>query len=452
MSADPLSGILNQAWALLWRPDSPWHLPTTLARGGNFGRTVMHPMAAITIPDTGPVPLYSSDTRGNVSIALSSMTLDGLASIADHGLTWPGGTGAIQATVALGDLTFSGSYQADAAGPAMTTLEIATSLGRSRGAAGEEPPAANIALARDYRDQLLRPGRSGNGAVLVGKYYDHNDTVNRIFSDKNGFTSAWPGSAPGNPPAQNTAYYMDMTADAASHPGDPDYTVGGDDYLMHGVYMQTLLIKACQDYEQQDPDHAADYRALADDAARFQGNVNGFTNDNPGPVTVDVVMSAVTNTHQMPDAELAAIPEPEAVRRGREAAEQDFPALQRRALAERAAREQQVTRAQTTGRFSAEIAMPAVTLSGTVAVTGAPPFYQVSVEFTALSAPLPSPRIALAAGTDADFTAEVQARLDRAQWFQRVLGTRLRADAGSPQTLRYLSGLFNQAISAVLAG
>jgi len=216
--------------------------------------------------------------------------------------------------------------------------------------------------------------------------------------------------------------------------------------------MQTLLIKACQDYEQQDPDRAADYRALADDAARFQGNVNGFANDNPGPVTVDVVMSAVTNTHQMPDAELAAIPEPEAVRRGREAAEQDFPALQRRALAERAAQEQQVTRAQTTGRFSSEVTMPAVTLSGTVAVSGTPPFYQVSVEFTSLSAPLPSPRIALASGTDADFTAEVQARLDSAQWFQRVLGTRLRARAGSQETLRYLSGLFNQAIFAVLAG
>jgi hypothetical protein len=439
------AAILDQAWALLWRQASPYYLAEVLDHGATFGRTVIPPLAAMTVPDIGPVPLYTSATWGNVSITLSSMTLAGLTSIQDHGFTSSADANSVAATVAFGELTFSGSYQVNGTSPARPAVDMAESLAYPDDGAAAVPPG-DVDLARYWRDQLLQ---SENGITLVGKYYDHNETVSRILSQNNGFTRGWPYNAPTNPPSQNTAYYMQMTSEAAAHPENSHYTVGGEDtgYLTHAAYMQGLLIGTCQYYEGTDRDHADDYHRLADDASEFQG----YTSPYLDPMTVKSVMSEVKNHRPMTAEELAAVPEPEAVRLGREAAERDFPALQRSALAEQAAREQQAARYQSTGRFSADLAVPTLSLIGAVAVSGHPPLRRLSVALTSRPAEISGLQIALLAGTDPDFTADAQARLDGAPWFQRVLGSRLAARLGSAEVLDYLSGVFNQAIVNVLS-
>ncbi|HET7505707.1 MAG TPA: hypothetical protein VFK02_32025 [Kofleriaceae bacterium] len=445
--------ILQKAWALLWDPSSSYYLPNILQNGGTFGTTTIPSLAQVTIPDVPAIPLYSSSTWGDVDITLSSMLLSGLPAIQAQAFVPASDASSVSATVAFSKLTFAGLYKVDGTGLVGCGMDLAESSAYQGGGAGAAsaqgsgPPPANMDLARGYRDQLAQ---TNNGIALVSKYYDHNDTVNLILGQDNAFTEAWPGNAPTNPPANNTWYYMQVTSNAGANPGDPSYQVGGNNigYLTHSAYMQSMLIGTCQYYAKQDPDNAEQYLALASDASTFQG----YTNQYPDPMTVDEVLSAVQNTTPMSAAALAAVREPDAVRIGREAAARDFDALHNRALARHAARVAQATTYKSTGRFQFSFAMPTLTLTGTVAISGIPPSQTLTVTLTGLTAAIPSIAIDLLTGTDPSFTADAQDQINNAQWFQKVLGTKLNAQLGSASVLSYLSGIFNQAITGALAG
>jgi hypothetical protein len=452
--SDPNVAILNRAWSLLWKPGSSYYLKDILTKGGTFGNTHIPSLATVTVPDIGSLPLYTSDTWGNVSIKLTGATLAGLPEVQNKAFTPSSDGRSVTATVAFTNLTFAGSYEVDGTGAAGCAMDVAESqaysvpvTGEDR-AAGATPPAGNMTLARAYRDRLVT---SGNGAILVGKYYDHNDAVNWILSQDNAFTEAWPSGVPGAP--HNTAYYMQMTANAAANPGDQDYTVGGSDsgYQQHGAYMQVMLIATCHHYENDkntDPAHAAACKALAADAATFQG----YTNKYPDPMTVNQVMTEVQNTAPMSAEELARVPEPEAVRQARLAAERDFPHLQRAAHAKRAAREAQVTTYKSTGNFSFGFAMPTLSFSGTVTASGIQPNLTLTVTLTKLSADIPNVAIQFLSSTDPTFAADAQSYVDDAQWFQKVLGTGVNSRLGSPDVLSYLSQVVNQAITSIISG
>jgi hypothetical protein len=448
---DPNVAILNNAWALLWRQTSPYYLPTILANGATFGGTHIPSLAKVTVPDIGSIPLYSSDTWGNVSITLTSADVSGLPSVQNRSFTPSSDARSVTATVGFSELTFAGSYEVDGTGAVGCAMDVADALAitiptaLAAGMADSPVPPENMDLARQYRDQLVQ---SRNGVTLVGKYYDHNDTVNLILSQDNAFTRAWPNGVP--EAEHNTAYYMQVTADATADPDDPDYTVGGNDtgYLYHGAYMQAILIATCNYYRTHDPDRADAYAALAQDAATFKG----YTDQYPNPMTAGAVMSAVQNAQPMSATELAAVPEPEAVRAGRLAGERDFHELQRRALAERAAQEQQATTYKSTGNFSFGFPMPTLTFSGTVAIAGIPPRQTLTVELTSLSADIPYLKINLLTSTDPTFAVDAQNQINNAQWFQQVLGTKVNAQLGSDEVLSYLSGVINQAISNINSG
>ncbi len=449
MSTNPNVVILNKAWALLWREDSAYYLPKILREGGTFGKTVIPPMDSVKVPQIDPIPLYSSDTWGDVKIELSAMTLDGLPSIQNVSFTPSSDATSVEAVVGFGELTFQGSYEVVGSGLVGCAMDIAQGEAYRHPPRDTEvsvtPPPEQLELARRYRAELVK---SQNGSELVGRYYDHNDTINRILSQENAFTEVWPQNAPLNPPEQNTAYYMQVTTNATAHPDDPNYTVGGNDtgYLTHSAYMQVMLIGTCQHYEDTDPEHAEDYRALAASAANFRG----YTNQYPDPMTADAVMGAVVNGPRLSDEQLAAVPEPEAVRAGREAGERDFEQVHRQAMAKRAARLQQATTYKSRGNFGFSFRMPTLTFGGDVAVSGIPPEQVLTVTLQTLTADIPEVKINLFTGSDPNFTADAQSRINDAQWFQRVLGTKVNAKLGSSEVRDYLSDLCNQAILGVL--
>jgi len=436
---DPNVAILNGAWALLWKQGSPYYLPTVLANGGTFGGTHIPPMSDVAVSGIGTIPLYSSDTWGNVSITLTSPMLAGLPSVGPDSFKPSSDATSVTATVKFNALTFSGGYEVDGTGLAGCAMDIAEV------AASATPPPGNMDLARSYRDQLVR---SPNGTQLVGKYYDHNDTINLLLGRNNAFTRKWPNGV--TPSSPDTATYMQQTAQAAANPDNPDYTIGGDDtgYHTHAIYMQSMLVATCQYYQTNDPENAAAFGALADDAATFKAH----TDQQHNPMTVGQVMTTVANTAQMTPEQVAAAPEPEASRAARLAAERDFPELQRAALAEEAARAEQAVTYKSTGNFGFGFAMPTLTFSGTVAVSGTPPNYLLTVTLTSLVAAIPSVQITLLSGTDPRFTAEAQSKINDAQWFQRVLGTNVNAKLGSSQVLSYLSSMINQAIASIMNG
>jgi hypothetical protein len=447
---DPNVTILNNAWALLWRPSSAYYLPTVLANGATFGSTHIPSMSKVDVPDIGTIPLYSSDTWGNVSIKLTSATLSGLPSVQNQSFTPSSDARSVAAIVAFGELTFAGTYEVDGTGLVGCAMTWAESQaygpygpGGAEAEVGEPVPPQNMDLARQYRDQLTN---SNHGVALISKYYDHNDTVNLVLGQNNAFTRRWPGGV--TPQAPKTPYYMQMTANATANPGDPDYAIGGNDtgYQEHGAYMQGLLIATCQYYEQNDPVNAEAYAALATDAATFKG----YTDQYPDPMTADQVMAAVQNAQPMPSEDLAAVPEPEPVRRGRLAAERDFPELQRAAMAEEAAQAAALNTYTSTGDFSFSFPMPTLTFTGGVTINGIPPNQILTAKLTSLSAAIPTIKITLLTNTDPNLAADAQSQIDNAQWFQKVLGTNVNAKLGSDQVLTYLSGVINQAIANIL--
>ena len=443
MSTNPNVVILDNAWQLLWNSSSAYYLPKILADGGTFGNTVIPPMRTVTVPPIDPIPLYQSDIWGGVNITLSDMTLDGLPSIESQSFTPSSDASTVAATVAFNRLEFAGSYEVVGTGLAGCAMDLAQSQAYPPQARTGPVPPEQMVMARQYRDNLVR---SPNGTHLVSKYYDHNDTLNLILNQHNAFTKAWPLSVPGSPTDQTTAYFMQVTADATANPDNPNYTVGDEAYLTHSAYMQCMLVGICQFYENHDPDRAEAYRSLASDASTF----SRYTNMYPNPMTADSVMSAVASTQQMSAEELAAVPEPEAVRLGREAAERDFEELHNRAMAKRTARLAQATTYRSTGGFQFGFAMPTLTFNGTVAISGIPPNQILTLTFNTLSAAIPNVTIDLFTGTDPSFTADAQSHINDAQWFQQVLGTKLNAKLGSADVRDYLSNMFNQAILSVL--
>jgi hypothetical protein len=456
MSTNPNVVILNKAWAQLWNNQSSYYLPNILANGGTFGKTVIPPMQTVNVPPISPIPLYSSDTWGNVTITLSSVTLAGLPSIQSQSFTPSSDASSVQAVVAFGKLEFAGSYEVVGTGLVGCAMSLGQSAAYQHAGAdgdgdddsdrvGQPIPPEQMDLARQYRDSLVQ---SPNGTSLVGSYYDNNDTINWIMNQENAFTEAWPYNSPTNPPDQNTAYYMQVTANATANPDDPNYTVGGNNtgYQSHGGYMQGMLIGTCHYYADHDPDKADACRALANDTATFRG----YTNLYPNPMTAGSVMSAVDNTQQLTAEELAAVPVPEGVLLGMEAAERDFDELHNRAMAKRAARLAQGTTYRSTGRFGFGFAMPTLTFSGTVAISGIPPKQILTVTLNSLSAAIPNVAIDLLTGTDPNFTADARAKIRDAGWFQQVLGTKVNGELGSQSVRDYLSNVFNQAILGVL--
>jgi hypothetical protein len=458
MSTNPNVVILNKAWGQLWNSTTPYYLPKILADGGTFGKTVIPPMKTVDVPPISPIPLYSSDIWGNVTITLSSVTLAGLPSIKSQSFTPSSDATSVAAVVAFDRLEFAGSYTVEGTGLVGCAMTLGQAFayrgasatgaddeGDEAGQAGQPIPPEQMDLARQYRDHLVN---SPNGTSMVASYYDNNDTINWILNQENAFTEAWPYNAPTNPPDRDTAYYMQVTANSAANPDDPNYTVGGNNtgYQSHGGYMQGMLIGTCHYYANTDPAKADACRALASDTATFRG----YTNKYPNPMTSGAVMSAVDNTQPMSAEELAAIPEPEGVRLGREAAERDFDELHNRAMAKRAARLAQGTTYQSTGKFGFGFAMPTLTFSGTVAISGIPPQQVLTVTLNSLSAAIPNVAIDLLTGSDPNFTADARDKIRDAGWFQQVLGTKVNAELGSASVRDYLSNVLNQAILGVL--
>lgn len=446
MSTNPNVLILNKAWGMLWNSSSSYYLPAILQNGGTFGTTTIPPMASVNVPDQSDVSLYSSSVFGNVDISLTSITLTGLPSVQNQSFTPASDASSVSAVVAFGQLTISGSYEVDGSGIVGCAMDVARitgypHLGRERRASDDDGGDPEMDLARQYRAQLAT---TPNGMQLVSTYYDHNDTMTFILDNPNGFSYAWPNAAP---TGKKTAYYMDVTTNGAADPAQQG-GIANPGYNTHAYYMQTTLTAAALSYANGSTDPENPYYALAQDTVGFKNTTIPISTQ--GPTTVNNVMNLVASATPQPRS-AGEVEEPEFVRHAREMAERDFP-MWERAAAEHARKTvtEQLTTYESTGQFSFSFAMPTLTFTGTVTISGFPPNETMTVAFTSLAAAIPQCNINLFTGSDPSFTAEAQRKISDADWFQNLIGMQVNAQLGSADVLTYLSNVFNQAIANAL--
>lgn len=451
MSTNPNVAILDQAWAMLWEPTSDYYLPTILQKGGTFGKTTIPAMATVAVSDITAIPLYSSDTWGDVSIDLTSLQLSGLPSIQNGSFTPASDASSISAVVAFGSLTFSGSYEVTGSGLAGCAMDMA---GSQAGGGGPIPPETgdaagveddgptNMDLARQYRDQLVQQS-GANGTTMVSTYYDHNDTMNYILNRSNAFTLAWPTEATND---KTTRDFMQQTNAAAQNPKDQNYQIGDDDYNSHAMMMQNVLISTSFGYADSPTDPENPFVALATDTAAFRGNTIPYQQ----PSTVGTVMDTVQNATPLTTAQLATMEESPLARAARIRGERVFAKWDAVAKAREAARIEQATTYKSSGDFSFTFGMPTLTWSGTVAISGMQPLETMTVTVTTLTANVPNVTINLLTGTDQAFTSDAQSQINDATWFQKTIGTKVNAELGSASVLSYFSGVINQALISIL--
>lgn len=445
MSTNPNVLILNKAWGMLWDSTSAYYLPAILQNGGVFGSTTIPPMTSVAVPDQNHISLYASSTWGYVDISLTSISLAGLPSIENQTFTPTSDASSVTAVVAFGQLTIGGSYEVDGSSVAGSAMDVAESNAdptppipeRRRRTAAADP---NLDLARQYRAQLAQ---TTSGMQMVSTYYDHNDAMTFILDNSNAFSQAWPNAAP---TGKKTAYYMSVTSDGAANPTQ-QAGIGDADYNLHAYYMQTTMTATALSYANGSTDPENPFYALALDTVKFKNATIPVSGQ--GSTAVQNVMNDVQNAAP-PQALAGQIEEPELVRAAREMAERDYPMWEQRSRAEHATRAALVTAYKSTGTFSFSFPMPTLTLTASVTVSGSPPNETLTVTFTTLTATIPNVVINLLTGSDPSFTADAQSEINDADWFQRVIGTQVNAQLGSPGVLTYLSNVFNQAIANAL--
>ncbi|MBX9813373.1 MAG: hypothetical protein K2X76_01585 [Sphingomonas sp.] len=459
--------LLKQAWKLLWKPGTPYYLPTVLVDGASGDGHQVPPLGNRPVPDLGPFGLFGDSTFGEVNLSLSHGQIGGLGSAADGGFTYDETTAIFTATINWQGLSYAGDYAvtgnglvgcaaAGAAGlmkviPAHDTQVEAVELG-----AGEDDP--RLQQARDYRDKLVQ---TPAGLELVGTYYDNNWAMNEIVRGDNVFTSFM------NQKRAISAGLADQTSAAAAAPNDPNKTVGDTDYYVNSMLRQVVFERACQNAGGGGGDDP-----FADAAAAtlsFKGLVNA---NYAGAVTVGQVMTEVAAApagavarHLAAGAQgVAEIATADAFRseearlayqRAEAEAEAFISDYEARGGPNRLFSELALLGGDLpigAGSFNDSFAAPNVVINGTVTVTGDPNNPQLTVTLTKLVANLPSINISLSSGgwAQPSLYDRVTQALANAGFVHDLIRQKLGDKLGDATVLAYLSARINDAINKAL--
>jgi hypothetical protein len=411
-----VSHLLQETWDTVCQAAESRHLPD------------------LDLPMEASFPLFDAEPWGQVSLSFRQCRISNLTYRPKRGVTFD--SDAISVSVQFGRVALNGKWNATASPRRANAIETAWMLLQHPDAADSDP---NLQLAQNYRDQLVT---SAGGLLMVGTYYDDNDTMDTVIQNSPTFQQSWSNFTYTSKTTGKTYTTTDLANMTATGAQNPDTAgVGGADYnaasnILRGYFLTAVLNS--QGYSNSDPA----YVKLASDVATFSGATSASGLMGPQPVSVNQVMSYVTSSTP-PTGPLAAPEMPEI----------DAIVAQGWAKAEREVEQKKAHEFTRTGTSEASwhgeiddaLDPPPVLFSGKVVVTGSLPRVALHVRFTSAEVKVPRVDFTLS-GEPGALLDRIRTELAKSKYIGDLAAQRIADRISSPQVLKTVSDLFNAAL------
>lgn len=294
----PSELLMQEAWDRLWVKGTDYYLPNIILNGIEDDHVVVQSIDKLALQNVPEIPLYSNEVWGHVSLQVNNLTVGGLSTIQNKGFQYSSSTTQFHANVSFENITFCGNYIVNASGIIMCAIDALSAFRGIKKTALLEAQDDKLDQARLYRTKLINNG--GAGPDLVNSYYEHNDTMNEIVKGPNSFSKYWGTlKTSGIGPDGKTTVILtskdlsDQTYAASRDPDNSNNKVGYAAYNSHGLTMQTLFNKSCQESYNKTLD--SKYTDAANAAMQFQGGTQQSYQSNRDGQTVTNVMNTVQN-------------------------------------------------------------------------------------------------------------------------------------------------------------
>lgn len=301
--------LLQNLWSSLWNPDSgAFYLPNIIKNGLKYPilGIDLQPFATVPVPDLPLMSLFPWKALGFANLALTSNQLTGLDSIQKGPITCTTNNNQtdVSLTVKFGSVAFQGTYEVKAGGAVGCAMAAADKIiGGDPTLLAAEPDSStdtDLKLATWFRDNQSQLSASDNGQVLLGMYYDHQDTIHALTTDPNNPSSSSFRGLLQDPATvalsdavrQNTQAYQ-----AAQNGGTggtaPLTPIGSDDQYGQGFEVATYLGMAAQTAANGSTDPTNEYVAFLNSYGNFSNAVSWVQAQQPPVQSVQDIMGHV---------------------------------------------------------------------------------------------------------------------------------------------------------------
>ncbi|MBX2828931.1 MAG: hypothetical protein KTR22_12265 [Flavobacteriaceae bacterium] len=299
--------LVDRLWKLLSDPNSGEFYIKNIINNGlkvpSLGINLL-PFPNVNVGDIPKQQMFKEPVLGYMNLTMTDTTLDGLGSYESGKLTCKAISSTetqVDLTITFDSVTFAGKYNVGTGG--IAGCAIATGAALTGGGVHTYLPASdpsnNIELAQWYRDVALP--KSDNGKTLVGAYYAHQDTIQKVQLAKNNMSAQYRTVLAANQQKttkgaviDSTSYYQQKQS-GGSPSGTPPKVGNGSQYA-GGFASHIALMKAtAYMMSQQSLEIAAgnEYAELLNAMTQFNDNVLQFQKTNPSEVDTTTIMNYV---------------------------------------------------------------------------------------------------------------------------------------------------------------
>ncbi len=312
--------IIERLWQFLDNPASgKWYLGNIIKNGLDDSTLGINIPAfpSITVGDL-PTQTMFKWALEYMGITLTGTKLSGLDTFRNGTLVCTP-TSATETTVDFtfnfAQVIFSGNYDVGVSGVSGCAIASAAAvLGDNvslTAAATPDPQQQQLELASWYRDDdKYGLQASENGRNMVGAYYLHQDTIQKVSTADNNYSSQYRQALAQQKQTSDavytsTKYYQQQKTGASEATGDAP-TIGGATQYAGGFEAHVKLQMATQYMaSQQGVDIVAEleqgsdneYAELINSMETFNCHVLHFQKENPGEVATSQVMGAIPNAN-----------------------------------------------------------------------------------------------------------------------------------------------------------
>lgn len=264
------------------------------------------PFNTISVGDIPKQQMFKEPVLGYMNLTMTQTSLNGIGSYESGKLTCtptsPTDT-QVDLSVTFSGVTFAGKYDVGTGG--IAGCAIATGAAITGGhahdalAAESNDPSNNIELAQWYRDVALP--KSDNGKTLVGAYYAHQDTIQKVQLANNNMSQQYRTVLAESQQQQTkgavtdaTSYYQE--SQAGQDPSGSAPTIGTQAQYNGGGASHIALMKATAYMMQQEGlavDDGNEYAELLNAMTQFNDNIYAYQQKYPNPEPASTVMNYV---------------------------------------------------------------------------------------------------------------------------------------------------------------
>ncbi|MDG5490532.1 hypothetical protein [Psychroserpens sp. SPM9] len=302
--------LIDRLWKFLSDPASDKYYIKNIINDGLKVPSLGIDIAPFATVDVGDIPkqqMFKEPVIGYMNLTMTDTVLSGIGSYSSGNLTCkaisPTDT-QVDLNVLFSSVAFSGKYDVGSGGLAGCALATGAALtgGHVHGstlASGVTPPDNNVELAQWYRDVALP--KSENGKTLVGAYYTHQDTIQKVQLANNNMSQQYRQVLAQSQQAQTKGAVVDATTfyqeeQSGSNPPGSAPKVGNGDQYSGGFAAHIALVKATaymmgsEGYTLEDSN---DYSELLNAMSQFDDNILAFQKTNPTEVDTTTIMQYV---------------------------------------------------------------------------------------------------------------------------------------------------------------